>query len=100
MKKICLFCLLTIFLVSCGYQTGVIQKAERSYIQFASGSNLDGVTVRVDGGAPFSLGSGDTGTLFQTTPGRHLIQVSRNDTVIVDREIFLQSQATFEVVIP
>lgn len=100
MKKICLFVFSAILLFSCGYQTGVIQKAERGYIQFSGNWEWDDVVVKIDDREPFKLKPSDANTLFEIAPGKHFVKVSRNDVIVVDRVVFLESQATFEVIIP
>lgn len=100
MRKLCLSILCAMFLFSCGYQTGVIQKAERGYVQFIGSWGWDEVTVKIDDREAFKLQPSDGNTLFEITPGRHSIQILKNKTVVVDRQIFLDSQATYEVTIP
>lgn len=100
MKTLCLtfFCALMLF--SCGYQTGVVQKTGVGYLQFSGVWDADEMTVQVDNGQPFKLRTFDTATLFETTPGKHSLKIFRNERPVVDRVIFLESQATFEVKIP
>jgi len=100
MRKFYLSVLCAMFLFSCGYQTGVIQKAEKGYIQFSGSRELDEVTVKIDDREPFKPNPSDTNALFEITPGKHSIQIFRNNKVIVDRMIFIDSQATYEVKVP
>jgi hypothetical protein len=100
MRKFYLSVLCAMFLLSCGYQTGVIQKAEKGYIQFSGSWGLDEVIVKIDDGETFRPKPSDTSTLFEITPGKHSIQIIRNNKVVIDRMIFLDSQATYEVKIP
>jgi hypothetical protein len=100
MKKFYLFIFSIMFLFSCGHQTGVIQKAEKGYLQFSGNWEWDAVVVRIDDREPFELKHSDKKILYEITPGKHSIKVSRNNNVVIDRVIFLESQATFEVKIP
>jgi hypothetical protein len=100
MKKFFLFIFCVMFLFSCGYQTGVIQKAEKGYVQFSGSWEWDEVTVKIDDREPFKPKPSDTNTLFEITPGKHSIKIFRNNNIVVDRVIFLENQATFEVKIP
>jgi hypothetical protein len=100
MKKLWLsICCLTL-LFSCGYQTGIIQRADKGYLRFSGSWSSDEVTTKIDGREPFRPNSSDTSTLYEVTPGKHTIKVWRYDRIVVDRVVFLESQATFEVPIP
>lgn len=100
MKTLCfaLFCAFVLF--SCGYHTGVVQKTGVGYLQFSGAWDADEITVQVDDRQPFKLKTSDAATLFETTPGKHSLKVFRNEKIVVDRVVFLESQATFEVKIP
>lgn len=100
MKTLCFAVLCAFALFSCGYQTGVVQKTGVGYLQFSGAWDADEITVQVDDGQPFKLRTFDTATLFETTPGKHSLKVLRGEKTVVDRIIFLESQATFEVKIP
>ena len=100
MRKLYLSIFCAMFLLSCGYQTGVIQKAEKGYIKFSGDWESDEVTVKIDDREPFRPKPSDTNTLFEITPGKHLIKVFRDNKLVVDRAIFLDRPATFEVKIP
>ncbi len=101
MKKFCLLICCTMLLCSCGYQTGVVQKADKAYLRFSGIWERYEITVRVDEREPFQLKPSDADdTLFEITSGKHLIKVSRNDKIVVDRVVFLEGQTTFEVKIP
>ena len=92
------FCAFILF--SCGYNTGVSQKAGVGYMQFSGNWNADEIIVQLDDRQPFKLKTSDAVTLFETTPGKHSLKVYRNEKAIIDRVIFLESQATFEVKVP
>jgi hypothetical protein len=96
-KKVPLLVFSVIFLFACGYQTGVIQKAEKAYVQFLGSWAPDEVTVKISDGEPFRP---NPSTLYEITPGKHAIKAWRYDRIVVDRVVFLESQARFEVQIP
>ena len=86
MKKIffLLFCVL--FIVSCGYKEGIIQKSEKSFLKFSG--NWESVTVQIDDANPFilknTLAPDNSGrkekvenTLYQVSPGKHTIKIYR-----------------------
>lgn len=100
MRKLCLILFCTLFLVSCGYQTGVIQKAEKGYLRFSGSWDTDEVAVYVSDMQPFKLKPNDQTTLFEITPGKHFLKVVRGNNVVVDRVVFVESQATYEVKVP
>lgn len=100
MKKLWLIGVVVGLLFSCGYQAGVIQKAEKSYLQFSGSWGWDEVAVKVDDRETFPLKPTDGNTLFEITPGKHALKVFKNNKLVVDRIIFVDSQATFEVRVP
>jgi len=100
MRKFCLSVICAVFLISCGYQTGVIQKAEKGYIQFSGDWSMGEVIVKIDDREPIVPNPSDKKILYEITPGKHSIQIVRNNKLVVDRMIFLDSQATYEVEIP
>jgi hypothetical protein len=107
MQKGLLVVIACLVLGGCGYQEGVVQKAERSFLKF-TGDWTD-ATVQIDAMPPFELkppgayddpkASPDT-TLYQVYPGQHRIMVTRGGIVVVDRVVVLDNQATMEVQIP
>ena len=88
MKKLILIIgLLTVFLFSgCGYKEGVATATQKSYLYF-SGNTLD-AQVSIDGGERFSVKTGQNNQ-YSLKPGKHLIEVYRNDAIVVQREIYL-----------
>ena len=84
----------------CAYNTGVIQRAELSYLKFIG--DYDNVTVKIDDNMPFSLNTPNVrkGDLFQLTKGKHTIEVYRNNNLIINRIIFLEDHGTMEILIP
>ena len=103
MKKIILLLLGILILHACGYQEGVVQKGEKSFIKFAG--NLENVSVQLDDTSQFALKSGsesgiDENKLYQVSPGKHSLKVYRDGNLIINRILFLDDQATAEVIIP
>jgi hypothetical protein len=107
MKKALLIAGACLVLSACGYQEGIIQKAEMSYLKFTG--NWPNANVQIDTMQPFELrppvSSNDPkaspdNTLYQVSPGRHRITVTRGGSVVVDRVVILENHATMEVQIP
>lgn len=106
MKKVILFFLGMLFIYACGYQEGIVQKAEKSFIRFSG--NLENVTIQIDDMTPFTLKSiadsekntTDDKKLYQVSPGRHSVKVYRGGNIIVNRILFIDNHATTEVIIP
>ena len=103
MKKVILLLLGILILHACGYQEGIVQKEGKSFIKFAG--NLENVPVQIDDMNQFVLKSGsksgaDDNKLYQVSQGKHSIKVYRDGNLIVNRILFLDNQATAEVIIP
>jgi len=96
MKKL-IFSLIFVFCIGCAYNTGAIQRAERSFIQFTG--NTEGVVVIIDDGNPVQL-TYNKNTLYQASKGKHTLKVYRNDELVVNRVLFLDDHGTMEVIIP
>ena len=89
---------LALFLISCGgYNTAVVQKSEKGFLKFIG--NLDRVKIVVDDGASFSPDK-EKDQVFQVQPGRHEIRIYRDEQLIVDRVVIVDSQTTTEIEIP
>ena len=107
MKKGILVILACLLLSACGYQEGIVQKTERSYLKFTG--NWPNSIVQVDLMQPFELkppsSSNDPkaapdNTLYQLSPGKHRVTVTRGGSILVDRVMILENQVTMEVQIP
>jgi len=87
-------------LFSCSHtvNTGAIQRAEISYIKFIG--NFEDVTVVLDSANPIDLSNEKDNTLFRTDKGKHSLKIYRGDNLIVNRIIFIEDHATFEVLVP
>ena len=95
--KTTIVCIMFLLLVGCAYNTGTVQIAKKSYLQFSG--NIEGVSVIIDENDAFSL-STEEDTLYQLNPGKHTLKIFRNSNLIVDRIIFLENQGTMEILIP
>ena len=107
MKRGAIVVVACLMLSACGYQEGVIQRAERSFLKFTG--NWPNAAVQIDTMPPFILKPPTTAsdpqaspadTLYQVAPGKHRVTVTRGDRVVVDRVLLLENQVTLEVQIP
>jgi len=101
MKKVIFlfFGVLFIFIYACGYQAGIIQKADKSFFKFTG--NRENVSIVIDELEPFVLeGKNGNKMLYQTSPGKHSLKVYRNGNLLIDKVLLLENQATMEVQIP
>lgn len=98
---------LSLLLSACGYREGVIQRAENSYLKFTG--NWTNATVQIDDNQPFTLtppppeggkAASPANTLYQVSPGRHRVMISRDGRVVVDRILMLDNRVTTEVQVP
>lgn len=89
---------LSMAMVSCGggYTTGTLQKSDQSFLKFTG--HTQGITISIDEAEPFSYSPRTD--LYQLKPGKHLIQIYRNNSLVVNREILLDNQTTFEIEVP
>ena len=87
-------------LFSCSHtvNTGATQRSEFSYIKFIG--NFEDAVVVLDGASPIDLSNEENNTLFKTDKGKHSLKIYRGNVLIVDRIIFIEDHATFEVLIP
>lgn len=97
MKKLSLMFLFCLLITSCAYNEGIVQKAEKSYLQFTG--NIENAQVQVDDMDAFLLQAGDK-KLYQISPGKHSISVYRDSRLVVKKILFVDSQATMEVDVP
>lgn len=81
-------------LSGCGYKEGVVSSEGKSYVYFTG--NTNGVHVSIDGGQPFKVESGKNNQ-YSLKPGKHLIEVIRNNSTIVKREIYLGDEVAKEI---
>lgn len=96
MKKLILFLgiLLTFSFTGCGYKEGVKTSSAKAHLYFTG--NTENVVVSVDGSEKFNVKSG-ADNLYNITPGKHIIEVYRGDTLVVKREIFISDGISKEI---
>ena len=97
MKRLISLVFLCVLVCSCGYREGIIQKDEKSYLRFMG--NVANVQVLIDDMQPFNIQANET-KLYQIPPGKHQVAIYRDSKLIVNRVVYVQSQATMEVEIP
>lgn len=106
MKHILLITVLFPFLMSCyfGQRSATVQTADQSYLQF--NGNTDSVKVIVDENASFvpaesvHPGKFKPQKLYIIQPGKHRVQVIKNETTVIDQVIYIGTNETKEFVIP
>ena len=86
-----------LLIVGCAYNTGTVQRAEKSYLQFLG--NTDGESIIIDENDAFGL-TEDKDALYQLNHGKHTLKIYRNNNLIIDRIIFLEDHGRMEIIIP
>ena len=95
--KIIIISISFLLFLGCAYNTGAVQRAEKSSLQFTG--NSEGVSVVIDNNSSFQLSTTE-GSLYQLNHGKHTIKIYRNNKLIVDRIIFLEDHGIMEIIIP
>ncbi|MGO9613071.1 MAG: hypothetical protein ACLPX5_08550 [Dissulfurispiraceae bacterium] len=107
MKKALMLLTACLLLYACGSYEGTIQKADKSYLKFTG--NWQNTVVQIDGTQSFELRApsstddprtSPSNTLYQLSPGKHRVTVTRGGIVVVDKLIFLKNDGTTEVLVP
>lgn len=110
MKNFLLLIFLVMVIVSCGYKEGVIQRADKSFLNFTG--NLQEASVQIDNAEPFMLKSyvvdaegqqravDNKNKLYQISPGKHNVKVYRGGQLVVNRILILDNNVIKEVQIP
>jgi hypothetical protein len=104
-RKLILSGLLLLSIVSCGYYEGVVQPTPQSYLAFVG--NTRGAVAVIDDVTTLNLdkelletdGRGKA-VLFQITPGKHKVIVTKVGREIVNRIIIVADGATKEIQVP
>lgn len=78
----------------CGYKEGIKTSGQKSYLYFTG--NVEDASVVIDNGPGFSVKSG-INNQYQIKPGKHLVQVFRNNVMIVNREIYVGDEIAKEI---
>lgn len=86
--------LFAIFSSGCGYKEGAVTTAQKSYFYFSG--NTEGVSVSIDGGEKFGVEAGKN-NIYHTKPGNHLIEIYRDNQIIIKRNVFLGDSAAKEI---
>jgi uncharacterized protein YxeA len=97
MKRILITVLLSLLFSACGgYNEGIVQKSEKGFIKFTG--NTAQIILKIDDGKPFQYNRENP--VYQVKPGKHTVQVIRNDKVIVNRTVLIDNQTTMEIEVP
>ncbi|GFM38271.1 hypothetical protein [Desulfovibrio psychrotolerans] len=106
MKRIFAFLMLSavLFIAGCGAHDGVVSKADVSWLSFVGDTR--GAMVSIDDAAPFLLRPAGYDKKqpkpqwYEVSPGRHTVVITRNDAVIVHREVLVGTGQTKEILVP
>ena len=86
-----------ILFTSCGgYKSEVLEKESAGYIKFLG--NIINTSVEIDQSTQFNINPEIE--LYKLTPGKHTIKIYRNNNLLVERIIIIQSQNTIELEVP
>ncbi len=96
MKKIILTVglIASIFLSGCGYKEGVVTATQKSYLYFTG--NTNDTVVSVDGGKKFNIKTG-ANNQYAVKPGKHLVEVYKDNRLIIKREVFISDGISKEI---
>jgi len=87
MKNILFISLTIILLLSgCGYKEGVATSSQKSYVYFSG--NTDNIEVSIDSGSKFNVEEGKNNQ-YALKPGKHLIEVYRDGSIVVKRNVYI-----------
>ena len=90
--------ILALVMAGCSTHTGTLSRDPVAYIRL-QGVSENHVAV-VDDLNPVQLDPRKQRATFQIAPGKHRIRVLRNQTVLVDRTIFVSDLQTYEISVP
>ncbi len=92
-------------IISCGYYEGVVQPTPSSYMSFVG--NVDSAIAIIDDKITLDLDRELRGSegkkqsvLFQITPGKHKVIVTKMGQKVVDRVVIVGDGATKEIEVP
>jgi hypothetical protein len=112
MKKILfitIFSLLTVVSCIIGRREGVVQKPDASYLHFTTldkENYKSTLSLAIDEGQPFAIEIDKTTNrntrftykdLYQIAPGKHIIKVYKNNTLVIEKQIYVGNQETVEI---
>ncbi len=97
MKYITLFIglFLLFFSVGCGYVEGAKTSTQKSYIYFSG--NATNLLVSIDKSEKFVINPDDRKHQYALKPGKHLVEVYKDNAIILKREIFLSDGIIKEI---
>jgi energy-converting hydrogenase Eha subunit G len=95
MPRFIILLLVASLIFACGYTTGTIQKAEKSFIVFSG--NLENVKIHIDELEPFTPSNG---IHYEMAPGKHTLFAYREGKLLLNRIIILENQVTTEIKVP
>jgi hypothetical protein len=95
MIRFIILLLVASLIFACGYTTGTIQKAEKSFIVFSG--NLENVKIHIDELDPFAPSSGKH---YEMAPGKHTLLAYREGKLLLNRIIILENQVITEIKVP
>jgi hypothetical protein len=97
MKEFLILLVSVILLSSCGgYNSGVLEKESAGYIKFLG--NVTNASVEIDQSPQFNINPETD--LYKISSGKHVVKVYKNNKLVVERIVIIQSQNTFEVEVP
>lgn len=96
MKKILIVITLLnlMFLSGCGYKEGVVTSNQKTYLYFTG--DVNGAKVSIDKGEMFSVKAGKNNK-YSINTGKHLVEIYKNGSLIVKREIFTSDGISKEI---
>lgn len=86
--------LILLLLSGCGYKEGVVSATQKSYLYF-TGDTKD-TQVSIDQGAKFSVINGKNNQ-YSLKPGKHMVEVYKNGSIVVKRNIFISDGISKEI---
>lgn len=96
-KSIMFLGLIILLIGGCTYNSGVIQKDNVAYLKIAG--NLNGISLQVDDGNINQLIDASEDTVYEISPGVHIITIRRNSEIVVKRKLYFDNQITKEVMV-
>jgi len=96
MKKIILTLGLFIFLsfTGCGYKEGTVTATQKSYLYFTG--DVSNALVSIDSGEKFNVISGQNNQ-YPIKPGKHLVEVYKDDKIVIKRELYIGDDIAKEI---
>ena len=94
MKTIIISIIFLLF-VGCAYNTGTVQRAEKSYLQFIG--NSEGVRILIDENNTFELAETkeNKDMLYQLSHGKHTLKIYRDNNLLFIRYFLIDGESVF-----